>query len=250
MQHSIENTDPCQTTAPASGTTREYTEITQISFIRDTLASAIEGIKNLSGGKKTVMSESLIEEAKENGDFMNFFLFTEGMDQIHNDNSTTKAMESMEKLIARYKTDQSSKMEILRKMAEENKSIYLRFSSTLTRLMNLNVGNCEAFAKLMIVLVKSVFPKIEIQIQIFKDHIRAIVKNEGKLYAMESKFKELKETDFDGTAIMSPEVFMEYRKNPIPERRNVISKLLSTDSIYEFNAEGLRPHSKDDQNMI
>lgn len=155
-----------------------------------------------------------IEKLKKSPDdigFADFILKSEyyegGIDADELENAKIK-LNAMIKKYQKLDTKEENKLKVLHEIIQEQGS-YKRSSSFLGNVVNERSGNCEARSKLMVALVKGVYPNMPVKFQIYADHILTIVEVDNKWYKMEKPLiTSLEKEDYIGTAIADISIYI------------------------------------------
>ena len=156
------------------------------------------------------------EENPSSIDMGEFFLEVERLSGNINTWEKELAKKNLQKMIENLKAETDDmksgtdyELRILHEIVQ-SQGDYMESSSTLSGILNFNRGNCEARAKLMVVLTKALLPDAKVKLQVWKDHDRAMAKINEQWYLLELPTPTLvTDKDLEGSAIYSSDAYIE-----------------------------------------
>ncbi len=156
--------------------------------------------------------EQLRESREMREDLGMFFLKSEYYDGGINEQGLEAAGKKLEEIIEDFRQMAENDKNIYRVLHEliQEQGAYKGNSSYLSRLLLGRKGNCEARAKLIISITNKVYPDLPVKLQLYRDHIRALVQISGQWYSMEKPTLEpVTEEDLKNTVLADSSFFVQ-----------------------------------------
>jgi len=154
-----------------------------------------------------------LRESKEMRENMGlFFLKSEYYEGGIDEDELDKAEKKLEEIIENFRQMAEKDKNVYRVLHEliQEQAAYKGSSSYLSRLLLTRKGNCEARAKLMISVTNKIYPDLPVKLQMYRDHIRAIVQIGGQWYSMEKPSLEpIMEDDLKNTVLAESSIFVQ-----------------------------------------
>lgn len=161
---------------------------------------------------KSKFIEQLRESKEMQKNLGMFFLKSEYYEGGIDKNELEEAIKKLEEVIENFRQMAEKDKNVYRVLHEliQEQAAYKGNSSYLSRLLLSRKGNCEARAKLMISITNKIYPDLPVKLQMYRDHIRAIVQINDQWYSMEKPTLEpIMEDDLKNTVLAEPSIFVQ-----------------------------------------
>jgi len=180
--------------------------------VRDKIAIAVRSLMRIAEKKAYIERLRASKEMQEDSD--GFFLDSEFYEGSMSEDELGEGRGKITRVIREFQEiagKEKDRLKVLRQLAKsQGINKHKDYSSYLSRLVLKLKGNCEARAKKMASIVKKVYPDMPIQYQIFRKHMRVIVKIEGQWYAFEEDdLIPVNQDDLKGTVLADSSIFVD-----------------------------------------
>jgi len=177
--------------------------------VRNRITNIFKGLTRTSGKSEYIgrLKESREKQEDDGIFYLKSEYFAGGIDA----NELKEAERKLTEIIEYFRKLAAKEKNIFRVLHEliQEQAAYKGKSSYLSRLLLSRKGNCEARAKLIVSVINKIYPDLPVQLQFYRDHVRALVQINGKWYAMEKPtLTPINEDDLKNTVLAEPSIFI------------------------------------------